>query len=1230
MIIRFDGTEIGGNYIAGVVKNAKVYDGVFKLGSTICETYKLSINKDGISSIPQVVTISTNEYTLSGGNHLYIEGATTDDLVDYSVDGATEQTTYTGKNKLGLVDGVYTNNSVTATVKDGVITLTGTNSSTSTTFITISRISTLQNSTEYIFSSGVTSGMGSSSIQLRCFLGDSSTQTTFGNTETTNTTLSTGDNFNFMIRIAGSYNTNGKVLKPMIRLSSIADNTWEQYVGGIPSPNSDYPQEIKTIPSIINIYDPNFRNSSNKIYCSNGTATEENGEFSLTATGTDLRIWSVQSTGASYDEISMGKLYEFEEDTYTVMITNPLFTKNFVTYYDENKVSLSYLTKSGSTFTINKTDKNGAKYFAVRIGYGSAVSGNTYKFSVMLEKGSISHQYVPYGYWSKVKVTGKNMYNKSLEPKAKSNTTTTSLETGVRVASNIAGTYHWTCIPLFDISNYAGKKMTLYSDMTPSASNSPRINILTCDANGGNRTTIDNITSSGSKTITIPSVTSPSTYIGLMFYSNTSGTANVGDYVDYTNIQLELGETATTYEPYKENITLIDMSKPSIFDITQTPFTSRVAYNSSGVQQDWNGYSGTTNFTNVNSSTTYSINTNSNPYTIFIVEYNDSQTFIQRTSLSKYGRTFTTTANTKYIKISISDETVPTTFEMYVSNNNTPYYELCKIGDYKDVLSVDSSGNVSIDKKIGKVVLNGSESGWNSTGGNAYVTIEGSIKNTALSNYFIYSSSASTYGEIKWSNSQPWLIFYGTTTQHGSLANFKTWLSTHNTNVYYVLATSETITLPNANIPLFDGINHITFVDDLDTTTTIVHKTPIKTLYTTDYDDKNDFTYEIQTEDAMTKFNFKYDASPIMTHTKTVGEETINYAYLSEILADICTKAGVTNGISSFYQDDMEVSWYDNTLLARDYLGFIGEINGKNLCISPRNELVFKVIKTTPTKTIDLEDTSDFKIGAEHTITRVVWDNGINKWEYGNETGETYYINTSNVYVIDTSIVEHIYNEINGLDYYNFKSKNYPLDGLKVGDIVRFTDGTNNYDTFTQFDNATFSKDSWFGGIELNVDSERKQETQVIGQEDKIRTIKQTVDRTNNTVSTLVEETGEISTAVETLQTNTYTKTQVQRIVDGTGVDGVKVTKVETISGTFDIDGMHYAKSGAETESTINQYGVEVERTEDEEQLLFAGYDTTLKKAIVTSEHLITRRYLSIGENSRLQDYKTGGGVWVI
>ena len=62
-----------------------------------------------------------------------------------------------------------------------------------------------------------------------------------------------------------------------------------------------------------------------------------------------------------------------------------------------------------------------------------------------------------------------------------------------------------------------------------------------------------------------------------------------------------------------------------------------------------------------------------------------------------------------------------------------------------------------------------------------------------------------------------------------------------------------------------------------------------------------------------------------------------------------------------------------------------------------------------------------------------------------------------------------------------------------------------------------------------------------------------------------------IENSVTQLQTDTYTKTEINtKLTDGS------VTKVQTISGTFDENGMHYAKANAKTSSTINNVPVKV------------------------------------------------------
>lgn len=111
---------------------------------------------------------------------------------------------------------------------------------------------------------------------------------------------------------------------------------------------------------------------------------------------------------------------------------------------------------------------------------------------------------------------------------------------------------------------------------------------------------------------------------------------------------------------------------------------------------------------------------------------------------------------------------------------------------------------------------------------------------------------------------------------------------------------------------------------------------------------------------------------------------------------------------------------------------------------------------------------------------------------------------------------------------------------------------------------------------------------------------------------------------VQTIQTDTYTKTEINtKLVDGS------VKKVSTTSGTFDEDGMHYEKSNAPTSSTINHLGVDVKSTEDNKTLLFAGYDEEINESIVKTENLTVNKYFVCG-NSRIENYGTGGGMFVL
>lgn len=141
--------------------------------------------------------------------------------------------------------------------------------------------------------------------------------------------------------------------------------------------------------------------------------------------------------------------------------------------------------------------------------------------------------------------------------------------------------------------------------------------------------------------------------------------------------------------------------------------------------------------------------------------------------------------------ITITGGTVSKNFTLDLGNN-----ELCKIGDYRDYI-YKSSDEWFVHKETGKKVLNGNES-WQYNSTNTVFLISDYFDYRVggfvpFSNYYV---GASITGYAQLLNNQ--IAFLNSSTnnrfvlKNTSLANvtaLTTWLSTHNTAVYYLLAT---------------------------------------------------------------------------------------------------------------------------------------------------------------------------------------------------------------------------------------------------------------------------------------------------------------------------------------------------------------------------------------------------------------------------------------------------------
>lgn len=179
-----------------------------------------------------------------------------------------------------------------------------------------------------------------------------------------------------------------------------------------------------------------------------------------------------------------------------------------------------------------------------------------------------------------------------------------------------------------------------------------------------------------------------------------------------------------------------------------------------------------------------------------------------------------TTITWSYIQVelgSTSSEYTPYQSQEYEINLGT--LELCKIGTYQDYL-YKSGENWYKHKEIEKITFIGNEaenwSKYTSTDsqGNTYgfnISLSNTplqvtnASNFALSNYFKQNnrnavSIIDTRGVYLGSGNTLFLKIDQSLVSGGTDTNFKTWLSTHNTIVYYVLATPTEEQITNAEL----------------------------------------------------------------------------------------------------------------------------------------------------------------------------------------------------------------------------------------------------------------------------------------------------------------------------------------------------------------------------------------------------------------------------------------------
>lgn len=185
------------------------------------------------------------------GKSVYINDAAEAPLSAFKLDGETSQTTYTGKNllKYPYRDTTVTRNDVKFTDNgDGTITANGT--ATADTLFWLTKESWAYTTDNIVIPAGTytvsKTGKSYATIFVSVY-GKTQGQIGSVNVSTSDATFTTTEEASLTVRlkINSGATGNGLVIRPQIEAGSTATD-FEPYVGGVASPNPDYPQAVNT------------------------------------------------------------------------------------------------------------------------------------------------------------------------------------------------------------------------------------------------------------------------------------------------------------------------------------------------------------------------------------------------------------------------------------------------------------------------------------------------------------------------------------------------------------------------------------------------------------------------------------------------------------------------------------------------------------------------------------------------------------------------------------------------------------------------------------------------------------------------------------------------------------------------------------------------------------------------------------------------------------------------
>ena len=498
-----------------------------------------------VESIPDSEKEKSEIYT---GKNIQIQNAPKDaPLADFKLYGDTFQQSYKGKNLININFTNSTSNGVTKTLNsDGSITLNG--HTTQGHKFEIAPAVDYEIGQTYTIHIEVLSGSfvpyNSNKDCAVIFVyskeGSSGLQTNITENGATASYTPTSSMVSQSVRLWFAFNSNTTselaifnnfTFRVQIEKDSTA-TSYEPYVGGVPSPNPDYPQPIQTVTGTqtVEIRGKNlFRAKDGQYRDSTLTVDVENG-----------RIHVYGHPHASFDQNVWIPVEDIHADgTYTLTMNYSGFgggsfrlTKDKSYKGDNNFGGTYYSPNMGTPVTASATDIT-YNWILIYLSHSNAQAEVDYYINPQFESGSLSTAFVPYSNQTYEINLGKNMFDKNVQI---TNGYTYDRDGSMVTLGNCS-------VQEAYIQVKPNATYTLHTDATSSQATDFRVYICEYDSGKGFiKRDVPNPVASSTNTI----ITTANTHFVRLCFST----------VCIDTLQFEAGSTATTYAPYFEPIEL--------------------------------------------------------------------------------------------------------------------------------------------------------------------------------------------------------------------------------------------------------------------------------------------------------------------------------------------------------------------------------------------------------------------------------------------------------------------------------------------------------------------------------------------------------------------------------------------------------------------------------------------------------------------------------------------------